>query len=267
MLIEAGLFAQHCLDAGNHPHGATQPELQLIALEGQGAWEMFFDANTAMVRAIVARWRPRDDSEAEELIHEGQVGLVEAIMRFDHLRGWRFSTLAWNLISSHVSTAAVGPRSCGSATVSHARRVAEIERARAGEVARLGREVSVTEIALSVGRRPEAVSRDLQQAHRVDADPHALEELVSGHSARSGIGPLAGVHDELPWDGDELDFLADLPTDERVLLRWHFGVGCPEPLPLREIAQRMDISVSAASRLKARAIAHGRQAASRRLAA
>lgn len=213
----------------------------MIVAEGEQAWREFFEGNIALVRAVVARWLPRGDPETDDLVHEGCVGLAEAIVRFDFALGWRFSTLAWKLISHHVRRAAVSHHSCGSGTVAHARRVAEIERARDHASSRLGRTVGDHELASLLGRSERSVRRDLLQARRADADLDALEH--------------AGDMRTLP----DIDFLEKLSSPEREILIWNFGIGADRRLTLVEIAERLGMSVSAVSRLKKRGLHRGRR--------
>ncbi|WP_158088835.1 sigma factor [Thermoactinospora rubra] len=90
--IEAGLYARHLLD-----QGATdpdlEPDLQAVAADGLAAKDHMVMANLRLVVSIARRYAGRG-SPLADVIQDGNVGLVEAVERFDHWRGNRFSTCA-----------------------------------------------------------------------------------------------------------------------------------------------------------------------------
>lgn len=102
--IEAGLFATHLLEEADV--GYQRDLLQVLADQGASAYQRFYLANLAMVHLIAGSWAQRYRLGREELVQEGCIGLGEAIQRFDHRRGFRFSTLAWRLITNRVAVSA-----------------------------------------------------------------------------------------------------------------------------------------------------------------
>ncbi|SER55715.1 RNA polymerase nonessential primary-like sigma factor [Propionibacterium cyclohexanicum] len=239
-IIEAGVFAQECLRTGRRPCGASTDELRAIVAEGQRAMAEFIGANQGMVAVIARRWC-HSSAELEELMHDGQVGLVEAIARFDHALGWRFSTLAWNVVAQHIAQAAVASRSCGLETVARARAAAEIERTRSEHSARLGQQVDDATLAGLLGRTLSSVRRAASPI-RADVEVQELGDRRADETS----------------DGPDLSWLGRMPAEERRVLVLSFGLGGGEAMSVTQVARALGISPSGVYRLKSRALRRGR---------
>jgi RNA polymerase primary sigma factor/RNA polymerase nonessential primary-like sigma factor len=185
-------------------------------------------------------------SEAD-LFQEGCVGLIIAVERFDHRRGYRFSTYALYWIRALVSAAAA--RQLGSINLPTSR--AEQLRAAHGREAELvqslGREPSVRELAEVLGRseswtagllahqRPQAM--ELVDDHALDV-VHTIDELDAvlqdGRPGRELLGSL-----------DELG---------RAVLELRLGFADGQPRSFASVARTLGISVSRARRVEERAL-------------
>jgi len=102
--VEAGLYAEHLLGAGEAPLGTTPGELQSLALEGKSAKDQFIRANLRLVVSIARRY-VRSGMPMLDLIQEGNTGLVRAVEKFDYVRGYKFSTYATWWIRQAISRA------------------------------------------------------------------------------------------------------------------------------------------------------------------
>jgi RNA polymerase primary sigma factor len=77
--------------AGVDPRDRSR--LEVIVREGQQAREHLIEANTRLVVSIAKRYMNRGVPFLD-LIQEGNIGLMKAIDKFDHTRGYRLSTYA-----------------------------------------------------------------------------------------------------------------------------------------------------------------------------
>jgi RNA polymerase primary sigma factor len=69
-------------------------ELLRLVLDGNRSRKRFIEANLRLVVSMAKVTYDRGDLSLEDLIQEGNFGLLRAVDRFDHTRGLRFSTYA-----------------------------------------------------------------------------------------------------------------------------------------------------------------------------
>ncbi|MGI5951832.1 MAG: sigma-70 family RNA polymerase sigma factor [Brooklawnia sp.] len=245
-LIEAGVYAEHCLGADYCPDGASHAELQALVDQGIAAYQEFYLANLRMVAQLAHQWAKRANLPVEELFQEGCIGLGEAIRRWDHARGLRFSTLAFGMINNTITDAALVR--CGrlDTTRFKARSALKIRRAQEQLESELGRSVTLSEVARHLGRDAAAVARTMQVAQ-----PTALG---------TELDDLASDSDE--HDGPDLlpapVWMVDLPEQERAVLAARYGIG--EPAQTRaELARNMGVSQSTLRRIELRALDRARR--------
>jgi RNA polymerase primary sigma factor len=92
--IEAGRQAEQKLAAEGDRLSADQRiDLEWTAEYGSRAKNHLLEANLRLVVSVARRYTGRG-VPFMDLIHEGNLGLIQAMEHFDHTRGYRFSTYA-----------------------------------------------------------------------------------------------------------------------------------------------------------------------------
>ncbi len=246
--IEAGLFAAESLAQDRRPCGASEEELRELVGLGQSAREEFHSANLRLVASLAHRWARRTSLPVDELLQEGCVGLGEAILRWDHGLGLRFTTFAFPLVNWAISGAAMVR--CGElhATISQARGALRLQRHREELQNQLSREVSAGELARHLGHEELTVARGLQLAR-----PAPLG------SETEGSPPLLPEQDSSSASIEALTaWLALLPIQERVVLQARFGLGEPVVSQVA-LAERLGVSASTVRRIEQRALNKARR--------
>ncbi|HZB66295.1 MAG TPA: sigma-70 family RNA polymerase sigma factor, partial [Ornithinibacter sp.] len=91
--IEAGLFAEEKLNAGEKIDMKLKRELWWIAQDGKKAKNHLLEANLRLVVSLAKRYTGRGMLFLD-LIQEGNLGLIRAVEKFDYTKGYKFSTYA-----------------------------------------------------------------------------------------------------------------------------------------------------------------------------
>ncbi|GEB59116.1 sigma-70 family RNA polymerase sigma factor [Streptomyces gardneri] len=103
--IEAGLLAREQLDeAGRKIAPKLRRELEQLVRLGELAFTDFAHANLRLVVSM-ATWYTGRGLDLMDLIQEGNVGMIHAIEKFDHRKGFKFSTYAVQWIRQAIQRA------------------------------------------------------------------------------------------------------------------------------------------------------------------
>jgi RNA polymerase primary sigma factor len=258
------------IEAQPQLNAQEEAELCLRAAAGDpAAAQELVSANLRRV-VHVARGYRNMGLALEDLIHEGAVGLMQAVSRFDASRGVRFFTYASFLVRRTLVQAIAR----GSKTVRVPRHVAAKVRRFKEERARLssglGEKAGVEEVARSLGlglEEAEAVA-NFQSPYELSVDETVGPE--DGGTTRGDL--LSGQPEDAPdcmFEADEdlselRAALALLEPRDRLVLEARFGLDGQEPRTLRDLGARMDLSKERVRQLEERAKANVRERVSLR---
>jgi RNA polymerase primary sigma factor len=222
----------------------------------QDAKNRMIEANLRLVVANAKRYRGLG-LPFLDLIQEGILGLIRAVEKFDHRRGFKFSTYAtWWIRQAmqrglqHQSRTIRIPIHIGQ----------ELTKVRAAErklMNELGRDPTVRELADQLDMDPHQVE-ELRNAERV---PVSLETPV-GSEGDAELGSLLPSDDPEPLEEVAVELeeksirraLERLDPNAKKVIELRFGIGGREPLTLREVAKIMGLSAEGVRKLERRAL-------------
>ena len=245
--IEAGLLARDARLSGAGFVDATDQELRLLEDQAALARQRFIRANLRLVGMVSRQFAARCQLPDAELFQEGCIGLITAVERFDHARGYRFSTYGLFWIRAFVGAAAARQLGAMNLPTSRAEQLRAAHGLEAELTQSLGRSPTLGEMADALGR-----SEDWTAGLLAHQRPRSLE-LVDGDTLERLHAPdeLEAVLAE-PRQVRELLFRLD-DLDRRVLeLRLGFLDG--EPRSFAQTARVLQISVTRVRRIEARAL-------------
>ncbi len=270
--IEAGLYAEHLLDAGDERRGVSHEELERLVAEGQRAKDLFIRANLRLVVSIARRY-VRSGMPMLDLIQEGNTGLVRAVEKFDYERGYKFSTYATWWIRQAISRAIAQQERTVRLPVHLVEDVNRMRNVTRQLVRELGADPEPAQVAAALGVTVERVAELTRWAQ----DTVSLDTPV-GDDGDTNLGDLVADSDapspeEIVLTALERQRIEGLLNhlDDRSagIMRARYGLEDGREHSLTEVASRFSLSrerirqleIQALGRLRELARAEGMQAA------
>lgn len=244
--MEKGIKARDALSTGNLT-GKSEREVVDTIEEAEEARKHLILANTRLVISIAKKYQGRG-VDFLDLIQEGNIGLMRAAKKFDHKRGYKFSTYATWWIRQ-AATRAISEQGRTIRIPVHASdTIGQIKKAVSKLRQELGRDPDISEISERVGEdkdkveflmgqhQPASLDKDVGQS-----DDGSTTDLAAFIEDENSPNPEeTSVHNDLK--GALTEVLGDLPVREEQVVRLRFGFGNREPLTLEEVASKFNVT-------------------------
>lgn len=194
----------------------------------------------------------------EDLIQEGNIGLMDVIDRFDHHLGFRFSTYAAFWIRQAIQVALRRNGSLIRLPVRKARMLGKMNEIVNEYQALHGRQPTREEVAEGLDLTPEQVDELTQISHTavsfdapLDEDGGTLKDRVADEGAE--LASQATMRREM--SRKVRGVLSQLSEREHSILKLRYGFVAHRPLSLRTISRHVGLSQEGVRRVEQRALA------------
>ena len=270
--VQEGLVAQRTMDEIKEgTKTATQEELdelELAIAEGQEATDILIESNLRLV-VYAAKKFMYHGMQLQDLIQEGNIGLMKAVKKFDYTRGYKFSTYATWWIKQSITRAIADQARTIRIHVHMVETINRMVRIKRKLAQDLHREPTPQEIANEMGITVEKV----QQIQHIAQEPASLEKPV-GEEDDSTLGDFVSDDNTMnPLEytlnekfKEEIDkCLKELTPREETIIRLRHGLADGRSHTLEEIGLEFDVTRERIRQIEVKAIKRLRAPARKRI--
>ncbi len=253
---------------GSKPFEEYVARIRQAGMMLRAAKNAFVKSNLRLVVSIARRFN-HGRMPLQDLIQEGNIGLMKAVDRFDHRKGFRFSTYGSWWIRHAISRAIADKGRAVRLPVHMIDAYHKVSKARRELETLQGRDPSAEELARHTGLAAAKIEK--MDTLLLEA-PISLDRTVNDGDGRKVVDFLEDDGNPIPGESLEADALSEqvrqvigaLRPIEADILRKRFGLGDDEELTLKEIGEQYALSRERIRQLQEQALGKIRRELQRR---
>lgn len=238
---------------------STDEEVELAKRIRQGdkdALERLVKANLRFVVSVAKQYQGQG-LELTDLINEGNVGLINAAMKFDETRGFKFISYAVWWVRQSILQALADKSRLVKLPLNQIGYVSKVNHFYHDFMQKNNRAPSLDEVADALGMEKSKVNAALltsgkhisMNAPLIDDEDSCLLDLLTNDDKGNADSSL--ISDSLK---EEVHHALDLlPERESQVIRMYFGINTPE-LSLEEIGEKLNLSRERVRQIKEKAL-------------
>ena len=247
-------------EIGRVPLLSTEEEIELATRMAQGdagAGNRLSEANLRLAVSIANRYGGRG-MQLLDLIQEGNLGLIKAVEKFDHTKGFKFSTYATWWIRQAITRAIADQARTIRIPVHMVETINKVKKVSSQLLHKNGHEPTAEEIAEELDMPVEKV----REIIRVAQEPVSLETPI-GEEEDSHLGDFI-QDDEAPAPAEVAshtllkeqlgDVLSTLTEREEKVLRLRFGLEDGRSRTLEEVGKEFNVTRERIRQIEAKAL-------------
>ena len=242
-----------------YPLLTADEEISFSERIGRGDMEArtrMIESNLRLVVSIAKRYMNRG-LPLQDLIEEGNIGLIKAVEKFDPSKGCRFSTYATYWIRQAVERSVMNQAAVVRLPIHVTNDLTKLLRTKAVYLRERDREPTITELAEELGVKEKYIKR-LNTIQRYESSMDAAlsseteETLLDRIEDKNSLGPAEMISDDTR--GTEVrKWLGRLEDNERDIVKLRFGIDA-ESETLDTIGKRFGVTRERIRQIELRAI-------------
>ena len=260
--LSADSIQMYLKEIGRVPLLSHDEEIELAKRKERGdreAEHRLIEANLRLVVSIAKKFANAKGMNLLDLIQEGNIGLFRAVEKFEHRKGFKFSTYATWWIRQAITRALADQSRTIRIPVHMVETINKFQQLQRFLIQELGREPTPEEVAAEMGEDVEKVRHII----KISQDTISLETSVGDDDEDSTLEDfIEDIKNVMPDRAAALQLLRDyvqeivaqLSPREQKILEMRFGLGDGVTHTLEEVGREFEVTRERIRQIEAKAL-------------